>query len=81
MDVRALRRQQGEFRRVTVEYMCSDSEKTFISSVEEVSTCNYKMTVLTPLLCSLKGFDKETKKNANLEDITCFEENQLSTEI
>ena len=70
-----------KFRRVTVEYMCSDSEKTFISSVEEVSTCNYKMTVLTPLLCSLKGFDKETKKNANLEDITCFEENQLSTEI
>ena len=33
------------------------------------------------LVCSLKGFDKETKKNANLEDITCFEENQLSTEI
>lgn len=63
-----------KFRRITVEYICSDSEKTFISSVEEVSTCNYRMTVQTPLLCPLKGFDKQNKNEVNLEEISCFEE-------
>lgn len=43
---------QNEARATTVLYVCHPEAKHEILSVAEVTTCEYEVVVLTPLLCS-----------------------------
>lgn len=43
---------QNEARSTTVLYVCHPEAKHEILSVAEVTTCEYEVVVLTPLLCS-----------------------------
>ena len=61
-----------EPRVVNVEYECSNSQHTYIMGIVETSTCTYKMSVATPLLCKLKEFDYLKKKDTSHENIRCF---------
>ena len=59
-------------RTVSVEFVCSDTETTYIMGIEEVSTCTYKMSVATPLLCEVPGFENINKMNSqSFENIIC----------
>ena len=62
----------NEPRAVFVEYECSNSQHTYIMGITETSTCTYKMSVATPLLCKIKEFDYLKKKSASYENIRCF---------
>lgn len=43
---------QNQARATTVLYVCHPEAKHEILSVAEVTTCEYEVVVLTPLLCS-----------------------------
>ncbi|ORX61091.1 hypothetical protein BCR36DRAFT_365674 [Piromyces finnis] len=55
----------GKPRQTELRFFCGDREQ--ITSVKEISTCNYVVTVNTPKICDSPGF--ETKKSIN--SISC----------
>jgi hypothetical protein len=71
----------NEPRSVFVEYECSNSQHTYIMGITETSTCTYKMSVATPLLCKIKEFDYLKKKSTSYENIRCFPAEESLNEI
>lgn len=59
----------GDPRRIDIEYHCAIHMPDVISSIKEVSTCNYKMIVQTPKMCSDAAF--VPPQVSNVEDIDC----------
>eukprot|EP01103_Thecamoeba_quadrilineata_P012329 TRINITY_DN3151_c0_g1_i2.p1 TRINITY_DN3151_c0_g1~~TRINITY_DN3151_c0_g1_i2.p1 ORF type:complete len:327 (-),score=50.27 TRINITY_DN3151_c0_g1_i2:48-995(-) len=61
----------GKKRSTSVRYVCGDGDVTYLSGVDEPSTCHYLVTISTPLLCQLPSYNTNAEAN---HIIICYEQ-------
>uniref|UniRef100_A0A7I4XV49 Endoplasmic reticulum lectin 1 n=1 Tax=Haemonchus contortus TaxID=6289 RepID=A0A7I4XV49_HAECO len=59
----------GKPRTTTVMYICVENARNQIHSLNEVSSCNYEVIVLTYALCSHPSYKRKLKEN---QEIVCY---------
>jgi endoplasmic reticulum lectin 1 len=67
----------GKPRTTTVLYVCEEGAKNQIRSLNELSTCNYEIVVMTNRLCAHPSFHKAPAKE---NEIQCYAEKEQRNE-